>query len=95
MFLSAAAADAVAVHTTGVNWQGVAAVATAVVVLMTPVLGFAIWLLRQFIESGIDRALLPIVERLNSIDTRVARLEGREDGKRFQVDQDHGHNLPP
>ncbi len=79
-----------AVHTTGINIEAVAAIASSVVVLMSPVLALLVYLIRNQVRDELTKALGPILARLDELETRMARVEGIEEGKRFMLNQlDH------
>ena len=82
------------VHTTGVNWDGVLANVASITIIMG---AFGALLLRAFrrsikdeITDVIEREVMPkldeITIQLRVHDTRIARLEGVEEGKRYAVD---------
>ena len=82
-----------AVHTTGVNIEGVLANVASITVILGV---FGAMLLRSFkraikdeirdvIASEVTPALNVIKDELRSHDTRIARLEGVEQGKRYAV----------
>jgi hypothetical protein len=83
------------VHTTGVNIDGVLANVASITVIMG---AFGALLLRQFkrsiqdtvtdiISSKVTPSLEEIKSELKRHDTRIARLEGIEEGKRQAVAQ--------
>ena len=84
-----------AVHTTGINWDAI----LANVASITVILGFfGAVLLRSFrrsIQESIERVITSeVTPKLNEIattlrnhDTRIARLEGMEEGKQQAIAQ--------
>jgi len=85
---------ATTVHTTGVNWDGILANAAAVIVIFSAFGAIFLRAIKSAIKSEvttvIDNEILP---KLNDIqvlirnhDTRIAKLEGVEEGKRYAVD---------
>ena len=75
----------VTVHTTGVNIEGILANAVAVTIILTFFAGLIIWLIKRSISDAVREAMIPIEKRLDNHDTRIARLEGMEQGKRDAV----------
>lgn len=69
------------------NLGDVAAIAIAVVAMMTPIFAGTLFVLRAIIQAAMDKTMAPVLERLDNHDTRIARLEGIEEGKRFMFDQ--------
>lgn len=82
--------DTVTVHTTGVNWDSVAAIVTAVVVVVSAIGAVVITVLKSsvtaIVEDAIKRDVAPILDRINARldvhDTKLAHLEGVEQGRR-------------
>lgn len=81
------------VHTTGVNWDGVLANVASITVILG---AFGALLLRAFkksikdeiasvIEAKVSPVLNSIQARLDNHDTRLARIEGIEEGKRQAI----------
>lgn len=64
------------VHTTGVNWSSVVTITSAVVVLMTAVLGLTAKYISSRITSSIDRFRIDVVSKL---DTRLIQVETKLD----------------
>lgn len=73
------------VHTTGINIEGVLANAVAVSVIVTFAIGIAIWLIKRSIAEAVRDAMIPIEKRIDDHDTRIARLEGVNDGRKQAV----------
>ena len=82
-----------AVHTTGVNWDGVLANVASITVILG---AFGALLLRAFrksikgeiaavIHDEITPILTKILARLDDHDTRLARIEGIEEGKKQAI----------
>lgn len=76
----------VTVHTTGVNIEGVLANVVAITIILTFFAGVIIWLIKRSIADAVREAMIPIEKRLDDHDTRIARLEGIEEGKRIATD---------
>lgn len=83
----------VVVHTTGVNWDGVLANVASITVILG---AFGALLLRAFkksikdeiasvIHSEVTPILTSIQARLDDHDTRLARIEGIEEGKKQAI----------
>ena len=86
---------AVVVHTTGVNWDGVLANVASITIILG---AFAAVIVRSIkrsivetVEGVISKKVTPVLEsiqnELKQHDTRLARLEGVEEGKRQAVAQ--------
>lgn len=84
---------AVTVHTTGVNIDGVLANVASITVIMG---AFGALLLRSFkrsikdtVTSVIDAEVKPVLDQIQDMlrdhDTRIARIEGIEEGKKYAV----------
>ena len=75
-----------AVHTTGFNWESLGA--------LSAYFTFVISVMGKLVMNGIggvvEKKLLPIVKRLETLETRMARLEGIEEGKQMILDQQKG-----
>ena len=112
--------DAASVHTTGINWEAVTAIAAVVTVLVVPSMAlisryFGLRL-GDLVEKRVDERVNPLIQQLaaqlseirNELnrqladirseikdvreivfghDTRIARLEGREEGKQMFMEQ--------
>lgn len=84
----------VVVHTTGVNFDGVLANAVAIIVILSGFTTLIVKLVKSSIETAVANVvakevtpvLTVIQKELRSHDTRIARLEGVEQGKRYAVD---------
>jgi hypothetical protein len=85
----------VVVHTTGVNWDGVLANVASITVILGV---FAAVVARNIkraikdeIRSVISSDVTPALEKINTQiqkhDTRIARLEGVEEGKKQAIAQ--------
>ena len=61
------------------------ATASFVVILLTPLFGLTIFILRSFISQAVTKALEPIWSKLNSHSEAIARLQGVEDGRKQAV----------
>ena len=83
-----------AVHTTGVNLDGVLANVASITVIMA---AFGGLLLRSFkrsiqdtVTDVIDQKVTPVLNEIRSElrehDTRLAHLEGVQEGKRYAID---------
>lgn len=81
------------VHTTGVNWDGVLANVASITVILV---AFGAVIVRSIkrsirdevaavIDDRVTPTLTRIQARLDGHDTRIARLEGVEDGKRQAI----------
>lgn len=89
------AALSVTVHTTGVNWEGIAVNAAIIVGGVAIIARFLANSLRRTIQQEITEIvhkevspkLEAIDNQLKVHDTRLARLEGIEEGKRQAIDQ--------
>ncbi len=68
------------------NYEGVLANVVAITVILTFFAGIIVWLIRRSISDAVAVALKPIEEDIKDHDTRIARLEGVEEGKRYAVD---------
>lgn len=86
------------VHTTGVNWDGILANAAAVIVIISAFGAIIVRQLRRSIadtvQGVVDQKIVPkldvindeihqLNEELQRHDTRIARLEGVEEGKQM------------
>lgn len=84
----------VTVHTTGVNVDGVLANAVAIIIIVGFFTGIIVKLIkrsigeavRTVIEAEVTPILNQIRDELKQHDTRLARLEGVEEGKRYALD---------
>jgi hypothetical protein len=91
----------VTVHTSGINWDGILATVAALTVILTPILTVAGSMIvrsikratKDEITSVIDAKVTPTLDEirrdLRRHDTRIARLEGIDEGKRLAVAQAH------
>jgi hypothetical protein len=83
----------VAVHTTGVNWDGVLANVASITVVLSVFGAVIVKLMRNSIKDQITAVVrdevTPKLDRLSDSisghDTRIARLEGMEEGKRQAI----------
>ena len=66
-----------AVHTVGINWQAVGAIAG--VVSIGGAVGLSV--MRSMIGGVFDSKIIPLVEGIAKLDTRVSHLEGIEQGR--------------
>ena len=81
------------VHTTGVNWEGVLTVVASITVVLTAFTGLIMRSMKSAIRSEIHDVialdvspiLVEIQNELKQHDTRIARLEGVEEGKQYVV----------
>lgn len=82
-------------HTTGVNWQGVLANVASITIILA---AFGALIVRNLkrsihdeIQSVIDVKVTPALDAIQSVlrehDTRIARMEGIEEGKKQAVAQ--------
>lgn len=86
-------AAGVAVHTTGVNWDVVLANVASISVLLSIFGALIVRMLRSSIKDQIESVISDkVTPKLDSIDhqlkghdTRIARLEGIEEGKRQAI----------
>lgn len=76
---------AVVVHTTGVNLEGVLAIVVAMTIILTFFTGVLVWLVKRSIADAVRDAMAPIEKRIDDHDTRIARLEGVNEGRRQAV----------
>lgn len=84
-----------AVHTTGINWQGLLANVASIAVVVTVIAGVLFRGVKRTIHDEvtavIEKDVKPVMEemrkQLGKHDTRIARLEGVEEGKRQAVRQ--------
>lgn len=84
-----------AVHTTGVNWQSVLITVAAIAGVISVVGGYIVRSLsasmkdtiHTIIASDVSPTLNRIDEELSGHDTRIARLEGIEEGRKQAVAQ--------
>lgn len=85
----------VTVHTTGINWDGVLANVASITVVLVVLCGFIArtmkTTIRDEIQTVIDSRVTPLLTkiqgRLDEHDTRLARIEGIEEGKRQAIAQ--------
>ena len=86
---------ALVVHTTGVNWDGVLANLASITVVLVVIGGFVARNIKTTIKDEIlgviDAKVTPILDKiqgqLSDHDTRLARIEGIEEGKRQAIAQ--------
>jgi hypothetical protein len=95
------------VHTTGINVQGLLATVASLTIIVTAIVGFfARWLIKSFrtnvseaVQAIIDAKVVPVLKEihvtLSEHDTRLARLEGIEQGKRQAFNQATLTTTPP
>ena len=84
----------VAVHTTGINYEAVLANVVAIIVIVGGISGLIVRSVNRSIKAAVKSVvasevtpvLNEIKDELRSHDTRIARLEGVEEGKRYAVD---------
>ena len=75
----------VTVHTTGINPDGLLANAVSILIIVGFFTGLIIRLVKRSIGDEVSKAMAPIVKRLDEHETRLARLEGVEAGKRYAI----------
>lgn len=86
---------AIVVHTTGINWQGVLANVSSITVILgvfSAVIARSVKRaikdeIHAVIATDVTPALSEINETIRKHDTRIARLEGMEEGKRQAIAQ--------
>jgi hypothetical protein len=80
----------VTVHTTGVNWDGVLANVAALSIILGFFGTLIVRSIRQSIADQINNQVTPKLDEIrNEVkahDTRIARLEGIEQGRRSALD---------
>lgn len=82
---------AITVHTTGVNWDAILANVAAITVILTAFGAVIVTTIRRSITEQVsaivDKEVVPVLnqikDELRDHDTRIARLEGVEEGKRM------------
>jgi hypothetical protein len=85
---------AASVHTTGVNIEGILANTVALVVILTAFTTFIIKMVNKSIKAAVvsvvTNEVTPVLKEINdqlkAHDTRIAKLEGIEVGRRYAVD---------
>lgn len=83
----------ITVHTTGINWQGILTNVASITIIVGAMLAYVIRTVKSsikeqiqaVIKTDITPALDAIQDELKIHDTRIARLEGVEEGKRYAV----------
>jgi hypothetical protein len=70
---------ATTVHTSGVNWQSVAAIVGAVVVAMSAVFGLIARVVSNQITGAINKFRIEVVDKL---DRRLTRIEAQGERRR-------------
>ena len=83
------------VHTTGINWQGVLTNVASITIIVGAMLAFVVRTvkgsIKEQIEAVIKTDVMPIRQEIETSlrdhDTRIARLEGVEEGKKQAVAQ--------
>jgi predicted nucleic acid-binding protein len=93
----------VVVHTTGVNWDGVLANVASITVILGVFGAVIIRSIKRSIKDEVSDVvatqvtplLTKIQARLDGHDTRLARLEGVEEGKRQAIAQAGVTTVPP
>lgn len=86
---------AAAVHTTGINWDGVLANVASITVVLgvaaTAIIRNIRRSIKDQIESVVDKKVTPVLEHIEGTlsrhDTRITRLEGIEEGRRSAIAQ--------
>lgn len=84
----------VVVHTTGINWQAILANVASITVVLGAFGAVIVRSIRRSIKDEvtdvISEKVTPLLEviqgELQQHDTRIARLEGAEQGRRYAVD---------
>ena len=85
--------SSIVVHTTGVNWDNVVVLMAAFVVILSFFGGILLRAFRKSIKeevasvihSEVTPLLDKITKRLDAHDTRIARIEGIEEGKKQAI----------
>lgn len=85
--------DVTTVHTTGVNWDSIITLLSAIVAIFAVFSGIIVRAIRKSIRAQvldvvtaeIKPILTEIQNQLKRHDTRIARLEGVEEGKKYAI----------
>jgi hypothetical protein len=77
--------EIVTVHTTGVNLDSVLANAVALTIIIGFFAAIIVRLVKRSIQDAVNDAMQPIVKRIDDHDTRIAHLEGVEQGKAYAI----------
>jgi hypothetical protein len=94
---------AVTVHTTGINWDGLLANTASILVIVALFAGLIARSVNRSVTDSVRKVITsdvtPTLERLEAAlsahDTRIARLEGIEQGKRYALDAAGVTTSPP
>ena len=73
------------VHTTGVNWESIAAITSCIVVVMSAIIGVFAKVIGNQITSSIDKFRVAVI---NQLDHRLTVLEVKVDTLRTRQTRD-------